>query len=464
MLSRAFVAGLAALALLAPLVSAHICMFDPVQRGALVLDQPGDGSCAHKGPDVCGGVPAGPITATYKAGGQATIHFQQNLNHFWTANPGDLRVQIALKASPTKESDFTDFGTAIADFDAQDEISWLNFTVTGTMPMILCPHCVLRVAYRSNNALENDTSTDFYQCADIAITASEEGAVTEPTEQQPKEQGEFFQSMQARLRSGFKASAPVPSKSTPSGCTTPDQWESRVLASGVVAPLGQGMVSYDAKNRLAFSALLDMDSGVTETHYSNYSSGIEWRLLQDRSGAIVSCSPYGLDWWNDWRYGPKVNEQFDSYLNFAGQQVSVYINEPADLTWLVAEGGAAAAEGKAPSTCIPVGRQRNIDHSNTLFFNFTLGIADARIFTPPSACHLHNPAAWALSQAHDAKAVRAFSKNLPRANGAVKKHAATAEEKHSKAMVAAMVAQKHHGADQAHSRSRKSRRKGVHGN
>jgi hypothetical protein len=65
--------------------SAHVCMFSPPQRGAqnMKLDHPGDNSCAHKGPEVCGGVPAGPVVASYTAGSMVTIAFQQNLNHFF---------------------------------------------------------------------------------------------------------------------------------------------------------------------------------------------------------------------------------------------------------------------------------------------------------------------------------------------------------------------------------------------
>jgi hypothetical protein len=75
----------AALALALPLqqCAAHICLFSPVQRGEMVLDDPGHPSCAHKGPAVCGGVAPGKPTASYVAGLPATVQFQQNLNHFY---------------------------------------------------------------------------------------------------------------------------------------------------------------------------------------------------------------------------------------------------------------------------------------------------------------------------------------------------------------------------------------------
>ena len=126
MLSRSSFKKVAAAALLAlaavalPLASAHICLYEPRQRGAMVLDSPGDPSCSHKGPAPCGigaAPPAAPV-ASYVAGASVTVFFQQSLNHFYGKSPGNLHLQIAKGPNP-QESDFNfDFGQVVPDWNA----------------------------------------------------------------------------------------------------------------------------------------------------------------------------------------------------------------------------------------------------------------------------------------------------------------------------------------------------------
>lgn len=116
------------------LVSAHMCLFSPPQRGDMHLDVPGDASCAHFGPDVCGSVAAGAVSASYEAGSQVFISFQQNLNHFASGptekgTPGFFSVQVAPGSSPAPDQ-FEDVAGQILDSNVMDEVWIGNFTVS----------------------------------------------------------------------------------------------------------------------------------------------------------------------------------------------------------------------------------------------------------------------------------------------------------------------------------------------
>jgi hypothetical protein len=173
----------------------------------------------------------------------------------------------------------------VADWDAQDEISWSNLTLTGTMPTKTCNPCVLRVTYQSENPLENDTSTDFFQCADIAITPrlnNEEDEMTSAAETTMPDDGGAFDALMAKLRSTSSpfASGAIPvtaavADPVPTGCTTVSQWEAGVVAAGggSAGQVGTGSIAYDAVNRLAFNVLLDVTGKHVEAHFSNFTSG-----------------------------------------------------------------------------------------------------------------------------------------------------------------------------------------------
>src|SRR4051812_19381783 len=59
-------------------ISAHVCLYSPPQRGGYVLDHSGESTCYREheaGP--CGAIPAGDSVATYTAGSQIEVGFQQ---------------------------------------------------------------------------------------------------------------------------------------------------------------------------------------------------------------------------------------------------------------------------------------------------------------------------------------------------------------------------------------------------
>ena len=82
---------------------AHICMWEPPQRGGFDISGPAQNPCYRKvGP--CGTTEDGPVTSI-PAGEMYTVHFQQNANHYYTGKPGALVVDWAEGNGP----DFGEF-------------------------------------------------------------------------------------------------------------------------------------------------------------------------------------------------------------------------------------------------------------------------------------------------------------------------------------------------------------------
>lgn len=148
-------------------------------KGTLTIffDFLGDPSCYRPYPiDQCGNSPVELPQTKYNRGQTATIHFQQNLNHYTHKRAGLLDAYISTRSVQNlTDSDFTYKFGAVPDYPAQDMVTQTNFTITGTIPNILCNHCVLRLRYVSNNPDEvnnrhgNNPDAIFYQCADIMI-------------------------------------------------------------------------------------------------------------------------------------------------------------------------------------------------------------------------------------------------------------------------------------------------------
>eukprot|EP01121_Diplochlamys_sp_Union-15-3_P008786 TRINITY_DN2352_c0_g1_i1.p1 TRINITY_DN2352_c0_g1~~TRINITY_DN2352_c0_g1_i1.p1 ORF type:complete len:170 (-),score=21.40 TRINITY_DN2352_c0_g1_i1:30-539(-) len=152
-------------------VSAHICVWEPRQRGTLSITTPGDDSCYRPFAE-CGKEPAETPSKTLKGGQEYTIEFQQNLNHWYPKNAGWMDASISYKVDNVTDSDFLPIGDKIPDFNANNMVTQTNFTIKATIPRKPCDHCVLRVRYVSNNpdeAVTGNPNAIFYQCADITI-------------------------------------------------------------------------------------------------------------------------------------------------------------------------------------------------------------------------------------------------------------------------------------------------------
>ena len=162
-------------------IKSHICIWAPLQRGNFSIDTPGSHVCYLKeGP--CGrgaNQINGPARTSIEAGSTYNIKFQQNLNHFYTGNPGHLDITFAVGSQP-KEEDFNITLHTINDYNSMNEITQTNFTFDVVMPNIPCDECVIRLRYLSNNPLEDDRGTIFYQCADIKLTPSTKSTKSQP--------------------------------------------------------------------------------------------------------------------------------------------------------------------------------------------------------------------------------------------------------------------------------------------
>lgn len=73
-------------------------------------------SVCYKKVGPCGGVASAEPTTTLEGGRDFTILFQQNLNHYYLENPGQLVADFATTADPV-EGDFTPLG-AVSDYNA----------------------------------------------------------------------------------------------------------------------------------------------------------------------------------------------------------------------------------------------------------------------------------------------------------------------------------------------------------
>ena len=347
----------------AALASAHMCLFDPPQRGPLHLDTPGDASCKHFGPDVCGSVAAGAVVASYEAGSNVILSFQQNLNHFASAptekgTPGFFSVQVAPGSIPV-ESQFADIAGQILDINVMDEVWMGNFTFNATMPAYTCDPCTLRVQYSPSGS--TNISNNFIQCADIAIT--------------PAADRRHPQRHVHKLPKHKAPTAAAPLNPATTDCCAPKQFESKFVESS-----SDGSLSYDAVNQLiAFTLPQDTpadgnpggQAGGFYMHYVNFSSTEEF-VVDSLTGV---CSMHTTDQWEDFCFGSSENELFERVVTIAGQSVNMYINKAANFFF-----------GAATNSCLPVIRERARGEM-MIYFDTSLGIADPAVFLPPASCN-----------------------------------------------------------------------------
>lgn len=95
------------------------------------------------------------------------------VDHLQKENPGSIVVDFANVPDPV-ESDFTQLGNPITDWNAMNMITQTNFTIPVKVPNVDCDHCVLRVRYVSQNPTEDHGgSPTFHQCADVKVVKSD---------------------------------------------------------------------------------------------------------------------------------------------------------------------------------------------------------------------------------------------------------------------------------------------------
>jgi hypothetical protein len=268
-----------------------------MQRGQFDISTPGAHPCYRKiGP--CGNInstSSSPRTSLV-AGSRYRVQFQQNLNHYYTGEPGALDVSFAVGLNPS-ESDFHVLHS-FSDYNSMNQITQTNFSVEVNLPNEPCNECVVRVRYLSNNPEEDDHGTVFHQCSDVKLTSSLINTLKQ--ENEPKIES---------IENIKKAR-----QDDPHDCCAP---ESYVTAFFHVIPAieqrSEGMIFYDKKAQ-QMRVTVSINGGRGNTSYDgsfdmwmNFTSGYQWYYNRNTD----SCDLYGLDYWNDWCFGNKYNQSED---------------------------------------------------------------------------------------------------------------------------------------------------------
>jgi hypothetical protein len=271
-------------------VHMHLCLWAPMQRGEFDISVPGAHPCYRKiGP--CGNInssSSSPRTSLV-AGSKYKVEFQQNLNHYYTVEPGALDISFAVGLNPS-EKDFRVLHS-FSDYNAMNQITQTNFSVEINLPNEPCDECVVRVRYLSNNPEEADHGTVFHQCSDVKLTKSLGNILKQEKIELVEKRNE-----------------------DPHDCCAP---ESYVNGFFHIIPAidyrSEGMIFYDQKAK-QMRVTVNVNGGRGNTTYDgifdmwmNFTSGYQYYYNRN-SGA---CDLYGLDYWNDWCFGNKYNQSED---------------------------------------------------------------------------------------------------------------------------------------------------------
>ena len=345
-------------------VHSHLCLWGPMQRGEIDISTPGAHQCYCKiGP--CGNINAtstSPRTSLV-AGSQYRVHFQQNLNHYYTGTPGALDVSFAVGLNPS-ESDFHVLHS-FADYNSMNQITQTNYSVEVTLPNQSCDECVLRVRYLSNNPLEDDHGTIFHQCADVKLTASLNNILP-----------------QAK---SVERSITKQRQNDPHDCCAPESYVNGFFhAIPSIDYRAEGMIYYDQKAKL-MRVTVSANGGRGNTTndgtfdmWSNFTSGYQWYYNRNTG----SCDLYGLDYWNDWCFGNKYNQSEDFVA--AGIRCTSQFGPTHECNqW---RNGEFLFETYATPDCLPSSISRPTGERID-YFRGRIGPIDPSVFVPNAACH-----------------------------------------------------------------------------
>jgi hypothetical protein len=277
-------------------------MWQPMQRGNFSIATPGEHVCYQKqGP--CGVNDAnGPIRTSIEAGSVYTVQFQQNLNHFYTGDPGYMDISFARGKFPT-EADFSTTLAKVMDYNTMNEVTQTNFSIAVTMPHEVCHECVIRVRYVSNNPLENDRGTIFYQCADIQLIPPPSTSNSH-SNSKPKP-------MPMPINAGVDVGDDIMHVGSEFDCCSPPQFSTKFEHTiPDIDYSSAGILYYDDTIQFQrFDVVVGDGSGSNIyngnfTMVSNFTSGREYYYnINDET-----CLLFGLDLWNQWCYGATYNQ------------------------------------------------------------------------------------------------------------------------------------------------------------
>lgn len=345
---------------------AHVCMWEPMQRGTVDISGPAENPCYQKvGP--CGVNTPGTSFTSLPAGGSYTVRFQQNANHYYTGKPGALIVDWAQGSSPS-ESDFTTLAW-IRDYNAMGELTQTNFTRTIDVPDMECDACVLRVRYMSNNPDEDPEGhgPTFYQCADVKFVSSSDtpAATTPSTPAMPANQDS--------------------NNDYPNACCAPSSF---TTSFQMVKPMttSKGTIYYDMGAKMMREDVVHgAGTGTTASNgqftiISNFTSG-DGYYFNVNTGKCMLGGAFGLDLWNSWCFGSSDESEKFAYSAPCQQQGSGSCNYYMNEDW--------AFSATADSQCFPdsiIGAQNSGNAATVTYSGAKAGPINPDMWDVPAAC------------------------------------------------------------------------------
>lgn len=145
--------------LMVALCEAHLCLFNPRQRGTMNgINTAGSNDCILLD-NPCGNRPAMKPTVGIVAGDVFEVVFQKNLDHYNKTNPGMFVVSIGENSADPKFQE-------IAMVQDSGTPSLHVYQLNVTFPKMMSDGAVVQVKYVTNNA---QAPAVFYQCADIML-------------------------------------------------------------------------------------------------------------------------------------------------------------------------------------------------------------------------------------------------------------------------------------------------------
>jgi len=362
-------------------VHMHLCLWSPIQRGPVPdILQPGAEQCHRKiGP--CGNINATSESprVSLVAGSRYRVNFQQNLNHYYTGNPGALDISFAVGLNPT-EDEFRVLHS-FSDYNSMNQITQTNFSIEVDLPNEPCNECVLRVRYLSNNPEEADHGSVFHQCADIKLTQS----LINKLKKEKKQKIEVVKTINKER------------KDDPHDCCAPESYMTGfVHIIPAIEYHAQGVIFYDKKaQQMRVSVTVNHGRGNASYDGSfdmwmNFTSGYQWYYNRNTH----TCDLYGLDYWNDWCFGNKYN-QTEDFVAADVQCISQFGPEHQCNQW---RNGEFVFETYATNECLPSSISRP-NGERTDYIRGRIGPIDPEVFIPNEACHRetkvkHAPSRW----------------------------------------------------------------------
>jgi hypothetical protein len=338
--------------------AAHICILSPLQRSPTGIPNAGANNCYRRAPE-CGGTTPGPVTATYIAGSAGDVVLQQNFNHWFGQAQGFIDVAISTKnvVNPS-DSDFRVLYST-ADYPAHEQVTQTNFSLPVTWPNVAVSRAVLRVRYVSNNpgeAVPNNTRSTFYNCADIALSAT--GGVKPAVPARARAEAmtidafaELAHRVHADLVEQRAIVRPAAGASALKGCCMAPQFTLDLFtkqATGADVLSLSRRFEVDQTSQLQRFTQKLISGGGPEFSFaaiSDYNKGVEY-FLNATSGA---CALYGPDQWYPFCFGDQTDNGTTQHFVTESNKLSIFANGDNSWFWAVAN-----QPSSAPSFCAPV--------------------------------------------------------------------------------------------------------------